>query len=276
MANPASAHAPGASRTVESFFSRKPTEKDGGRGRRALAIQQAIDARGSGARKALQKYKLANDLIPPHSNPSGAAFDDYHVSAAHTSSENQGEAVARVMNEESSGNNEEKEIQKRRHEAWQKRLHAPSGLVPRRRSLNLDEAEAREARAALAEARGEEYQPEADDAATPVDGTDDSADIEVISESARGSRAKSTRAGGSRAVRGRGKKKEDVGPSGLSYTPLEKQVSLRISRRQGGRLLTYDAWQFMEIKAANPDVLLLVEGESYFEYYHKDMYANSS
>lgn len=37
------------------------------------------------------------------------------------------------------------------------------------------------------------------------------------------------------------KKQEEVGPSGLVYTPLEKQ--------------------FMEIKSKNEDVLLLTEGE---------------
>lgn len=43
------------------------------------------------------------------------------------------------------------------------------------------------------------------------------------------------------AKRGRKKKVEEVGPSGMTYTPLEKQ--------------------YMEIKEQWPDVLLLMEGE---------------
>jgi DNA mismatch repair protein MSH3 len=39
--------------------------------------------------------------------------------------------------------------------------------------------------------------------------------------------------------KGKGKKKEEIGPSGMTYTPLEKQ--------------------FMEIKMENPDVLLMME-----------------
>ncbi|KAJ9099014.1 hypothetical protein QFC20_005771 [Naganishia adeliensis] len=239
----------GVPRTVESFFSRKATDKDGGRGKRALAIQQAIDARGSGAKKALQKYKLANDVIAAHPLPSGVAFDDYRVSATQptTREVTMDKTDTNGIVEESVRNDEENESRRRRHAAWQKRLQGPSGLVPRRRSLNLDEAEAREARAALAEARGEEYQPE-DENATPVDEKDDPAEIELISEAVKGSRAK--KAGAAKAVKGRGKKKEEVGPSGLSYTPLEKQ--------------------FMEIKAANPDVLLLVEVGYKYKFHGDD------
>lgn len=47
-----------------------------------------------------------------------------------------------------------------------------------------------------------------------------------------------------------GKKKEALGPSGLTYTPLEKQ--------------------FMEIKAANPDVLLLTEVGYKFKFHGDD------
>ena len=45
---------------------------------------------------------------------------------------------------------------------------------------------------------------------------------------------------GTNGAKGKGKKKEEVGPSGQTYTPLEKQ--------------------FMDIKGANPDVLLMMEG----------------
>lgn len=210
---------------MESFFSRKATGEDAGRGKRALAIQQAIDARGSGAKKALQKYKLANDVVSANPPPSGVAFDDYHVSATQATNGEvtMDKAGTNGIDEGSMTNDEENETRRQRHAAWQKRLQGPSGLVPRRRSLNLDEAEAREARAALAEARGEEYQPE-DENATPVDERDDPAEIELISETVKGSRAK--KPGAAKAVKGRGKKKEEVGPSGLSYTPLEKQVCL--------------------------------------------------
>lgn len=48
-----------------------------------------------------------------------------------------------------------------------------------------------------------------------------------------------------KTTKGKGKRKEEaIGPSGLSYTPLEKQ--------------------YIEIKQAHPDVLLLMEGESIY------------
>jgi len=50
--------------------------------------------------------------------------------------------------------------------------------------------------------------------------------------------------------KGRGKKQEELGPSGLPYTPLEKQ--------------------FMEIKDANPDVLLLTEVGYKFKFHGDD------
>jgi DNA mismatch repair protein MSH3 len=210
---------------VESFFSKNTTDKDGARNKRALAIQKAIDARGSGARKALQKYKLADDLVIASSRPSGVAFDDYHVSATQAP---EGVNVSKKGNgnEESDGTTSHappSQLQQERHEAWQKRLEGPSGLVPRRRSLNLDEAEAREARAALAAARGEEYVPELDEAEMEMEGGGDLGGID-LNESVPASRAKSAKAVGAKSAKGRGKKKEEVGPSGLSYTPLEKQV----------------------------------------------------
>jgi hypothetical protein len=76
----------------------------------------------------------------------------------------------------------------------------------------------------LAEARGEEYQPD-DGIGTPVEERDDPAEVEIVSE-IKGGRGRGGKAGASKVVRGRGKKKEEVGPSGQTYTPLEKQVSL--------------------------------------------------
>lgn len=218
------AQASGATRTVESFFSKK-TDKDARRNRRALAIQQAIDSVGSGGKKALQKYKLADGIASATSPQSGVAFEDYRVSAIDSKDSDKAMDIDRsAADETAEEHDEESETRRRRHAAWQKRLQAPSGLVPRRRSLNLDEAEAREARAALAEARGEEYHPDGE-AETPIEERDDPAEVEVLQEAVKGGRGKNMKAGVSRAVKGRGKKKEEVGPSGQTYTPLEKQAS---------------------------------------------------
>lgn len=105
-----------------------------------------------------------------------------------------------------------------RHEAF---VRVVSGVgFKRRGSLLLDEAAAAEARGAA----GEDSGPSAD--ATPE-----------VDEAAASLRAKYA----APAKRGRKKKEEEVGPSGMTYTPLEKQ--------------------FMEIKAKWPDVLLMTEGE---------------
>lgn len=167
----------------------------------------------------MQKYKLADDVVIASSRPSGVAFDDYHVSATQAKKGN--------GNPESDGTTlhaPPSQLQQQRHEAWQKRLQGPSGLVPRRRSLNLDEAEAREARAALAAARGEEYVPDLEEGDMEMDGGGDLGGVDSI-ESLPASRTKSAKATGAKSAKSRGKKKEEVGPSGLSYTPLEKQVS---------------------------------------------------
>lgn len=112
-------------------------------------------------------------------------------------------------------------------------MELPGGFFPRRRSLALDDAAAAEAR----KAAGIE-----DDDVTPE------ADMEMDSEDER-SRKKAEGVGNKLAAKftakgttRKGKKTEEVGPSGQTYTPLEKQ--------------------FMEIKGDNPDVLLLMEGES--------------
>ncbi|KAJ9120824.1 hypothetical protein QFC22_002758 [Naganishia vaughanmartiniae] len=233
-----------AIRTVDSFFSRKGTDKDAGRDMRALAIQKAFESGGSGARRALKKYKLAEPVIPHRPPPSGAAFEDYQVlpatSRASVNDVNAGSTLeAQAASRGSSEENEAKESRRKRHAQWQNRLHGPTGLVPRRRSLNLDETEAREVRTALAEARGEVYVSDVEESADPADAGDDEEGNAVTAGLTKGGKAKSTKAAIGKTTKGRGKKKEDVGPSGLVYSPLEKQ--------------------FMEIKAANPDVLLLME-----------------
>lgn len=112
--------------------------------------------------------------------------------------------------------------QQARHEAFQRIVDGPG--LGRRRSLVLDEAAAAEARGAAGEDSEE--------------GGGDTPDVE---ESAVGASLRSKYAAPEKAKRGRKKKEEEIGPSGMTYTPLEKQ--------------------FMEIKAKWPDVLLMTEGE---------------
>lgn len=173
----------------------------------------------------MQKYKLADDLVIVNSRPSGVAVDDYHVS---TTQAPEGVNLSEKGNVEQDPNGVSShappsQLQQKRHEAWQKRLEGPSELVPCRRSLNLDEAGAREARAALAAARGEEYVPDLAEGDLEFGRRGDLGIVDPI-ESVSASRAKSAKAAGAKSAKGRGKKKEEVGPSGLSYTPLEKQV----------------------------------------------------
>jgi DNA mismatch repair protein MSH3 len=101
--------------------------------------------------------------------------------------------------------------QEQRRLAWSKRMEG--GLIRRRRSLALDEAAAAEAREDL-ESGSDSDEPKA---------------------TSLGSKLAKYAAGETK----KGKKKEEVGPSGQTYTPLEKQ--------------------FMAIKRDNPDVLLLME-----------------
>lgn len=114
--------------------------------------------------------------------------------------------------------------QERRHQAWQ--LLA-GNVMPRRRSLALDEAAAADARRAA----GIDPAEEDGDAEEGVDGS--------TTEAAAKLRSKYT-ATAAPVKKGRKKKEEELGPSGMTYTPLEKQ--------------------YMEIKAKWPDVLLFMEG----------------
>jgi DNA mismatch repair protein MSH3 len=99
--------------------------------------------------------------------------------------------------------------------------------MPRRRSLALDEAAAADARRAA----GIDPAEEDGDAEEGVDGS--------TTEAAAKLRSKYT-ATAAPVKKGRKKKEEELGPSGMTYTPLEKQ--------------------YMEIKAKWPDVLLFMEG----------------
>jgi DNA mismatch repair protein MSH3 len=120
-------------------------------------------------------------------------------------------------------------------------MEMPGGLMPRRRSLALDEAAAAEARRAAGIEEGGETPP------IEVEGDSDEEKNKKQAEGI-GSKLAAKFASKDTTASKRGKKKEEVGPSGQTYTPLEKQ--------------------FMEIKAANPDVLLMMEGESTFARLH--------
>jgi hypothetical protein len=101
---------------------------------------------------------------------------------------------------------EKEEERKRRRERWQTRIG--QGMVaPRRNSLPLDQAE--------------QEQLEEDDTDFEALG-DHVEDIDTVTS---GSSRTNTKAKPSKVIKsGKGKKKEEVGPSGMTYTPLEKQV----------------------------------------------------
>ena len=130
--------------------------------------------------------------------------------------------------------------QQKRHEAWERRLADPGGIVPRRRSLALDQAAAAALRGQLGD---DEDSPSGQD--TPgvelIDVDDDGSKESEAANKLGGELMAKFGANGKVKGKGRKKKVEEIGPSGQTYTPLEKQ--------------------FMEIKADNPDVLLFMEGE---------------
>ena len=101
---------------------------------------------------------------------------------------------------------------KRRHQRWQKKLD--QGLIaPRRNSLPLDRAAAE----------------------TPDENDPDfemlAADLEPAEAGPSRGTARAKSAATSRSA-GKGKKKEELGPSGMSYTPLEKQVSGSVEQKR--------------------------------------------
>lgn len=186
----------------------------------------------------LESYRLPK-IAPPLPSQSGSAFANYSLTVRYEPGSSQ--KVARPARTAA---------QEALHEKWQARV--VGGLLPRRRSLALDEAAAAEARRLAA----------GGDAVGSGDGEEDGIvgdDMEEIGpgkgmEDEEAERAKAASGVGSKLaakyaakaaddpkakVKGKGKKKEEVGPSGQTYTPLEKQ--------------------FMVIKAENPDVLLMME-----------------
>ena len=179
--------------------------------------------------KILSTYAHSSSSLPPPLT-SGSAFGSYTLGNFTEASE------PRQRTKE----------QEKQHQAWQKRLADPNGIVPRRRSLKLDDAAAAEARALLGDdtPTGVETPGEAEiiDGDVEVDMEDEKA-AETAGEVGGKLMAKFGASGkGAKKANGRTKKKEEIGPSGQTYTPLEKQ--------------------FMEIKAQNPDVLLFMEGRS--------------
>jgi DNA mismatch repair protein MSH3 len=126
---------------------------------------------------------------------------------------------------------------------------AGGGLIRRRRSLALDDAAAAELRRITAGGEGEFETPgDTPDPETPLDGDAGNplnVDADTGSERQKAAEGVGSKLAAKFAAKGlaaKGKKKkepEPVGPSGQTYTPLEKQ--------------------FMEIKGKHPDVLLLME-----------------
>lgn len=133
--------------------------------------------------------------------------------------------------------------QQEQHEKWHRKV-VGGNLIARRRSLALDEAAAAEARRLITGAEPEE--PDGMET-PPVEATQDS-DDERQKQAEQVGNGLAAKYGAKMDVKGKGKgtsrkkKEEEVGPSGQTYTPLERQ--------------------YMEIHAKNPDVLLLMEGES--------------
>jgi len=163
-------------------------------------------------RATLASYSLQNPTVTSVPS-SGSAFETYTLASS-----SQAPATERT------------EAQQKRHAAWVRRLQAPGGLISRRKSLALDEAAAAEARRAAG--------IEDDDEAIEMDSED-----EKNKKKAEGVGSSLSAKFGAKDSKARGKvkKKEEVGPSGQTYTPLEKQ--------------------FIDIKGENPDVLLLMEGK---------------
>lgn len=175
----------------------------------AASSSAARQGAPAGPSASFEQYRLPR-TVPAPEQSSGTAFNAYSLPAS------QGSPPRPQRTQRTAE-------QQARHEAFQRIVDGPG--LKRRRSLVLDEAAAAEARRAAGEESGEE-----------------GADTPDIEENAVGANLRSKYAAPEKpAKRGRKKKEEELGPSGMTYTPLEKQ--------------------FMEIKAKWPDVLLMTEGE---------------
>jgi DNA mismatch repair protein MSH3 len=178
----------------------------------------------------LQAYRL------PRSNPvlrsqTGSAFDAF----TYASQTQPGASQPRTP------------AQQAKHEEWHRRVVGGT-LIPRRRSLALDEAAALEARRQLGLGDDDDDNDKEDILQTPAeDGGESDQERQKAAEklgetlaAKYGAKADAKGKGKAKAT-SRKKKVEEVGPSGQTYTPLEKQ--------------------YLEHKAQNPDVLLMMEGE---------------
>ncbi|WWD05762.1 hypothetical protein V865_003845 [Kwoniella europaea PYCC6329] len=184
----------------------------------------------------LETYRLPKAKVPLFTQ-SGMAFDVYTVTTEAGPS-----AIARSSE------------QQRRHEAWQDRVLSNGGIIRRRRSLALDEAAAAELR------RGMGVDTPDVESGTNTPAAEELEEVDLEDESRRkaaegvGSKLAAKYASkisdGGRTTKGKGKKKEEVGPSGQTYTPLEKQ--------------------FMEVKEKNQDVLLLMEVGYKYKFHGED------
>ena len=172
----------------------------------------------------LQSYRLPR--ISLSSSHDGSAFGSFSNASV--------EASLRPSQQRTAAQQEQ-------HEKWHKKV-VGGNLIRRRRSLALDEAAALEARREV----GGIDEAVADGSVTPQVETADSDEerqqqAEQVGAGLAAKYAARVDGKGKGKAAGRKKKEEEIGPGGQTYTPLEKQ--------------------YMEIKAKNPDVLLLMEGE---------------
>ncbi|WVQ74512.1 hypothetical protein IAR50_004113 [Cryptococcus sp. DSM 104548] len=191
----------------------------------------------SSSLQASSQYRLPRSSgVPP--SQSGSAFDTFsllsHASVVPDSQPDP--SVTQIVSRT--------DEQKRKHEQWQARIVSMGGALRRRRSLALDEAAAVEARKAAG--------IDLDDDDTPVEAEDEANAAER--DKTTNTNAKLSKYSAKEPLAGKGKgrkgKAEAVGPSGQTYTPLEKQ--------------------YLEIKEKYPDVLLLMEVGYKYKFHGDD------
>lgn len=229
-------------------------------------IPTASEREGEGGLDEMEAVPDSQAPVVSMSN-SGKAFENFAIAIGNTQQPKSRDPNVDDPASESDSISQpqtQTEAQKRRHDAWKSRMADPRGLIPRRRSLTLDEAAGRTVRALANGGDGSEMMGEGDrladsegpDHDTTVIRGQDMLDVDAESETTepltmadrkkRGAVEGPTAAGKGR----KSKPKEDVGPSGLPYTPLEKQ--------------------YLEIKKANPDVLILMEVGYKFRFFEED------
>jgi DNA mismatch repair protein MSH3 len=204
---------------TSSYFGSAKPGPSAGPSRRPSASREP-----SNAPTPLQNYRLPRPDQASRSQ-AGSAFDTFTYTSESQPRASQTRTAA----------------QQAKHEEWHRKVVGGT-LIPRRRSLALDEAAALEAKRQLG------VEDEEVEIVTPV--VDDGGESEEERQKTADKLGESLAAKyGAKEVKGKGKGKaaarkkkvEEVGPSGQTYTPLEKQ--------------------YLEHKAQNPDVLLMMEGE---------------